>query len=408
MTADRLAIWLYEKKVALVENIRGRLRLTYTDDALADYPLGVPLLSLSLPLRPERFTHGVVRPFLDGLLLEGEPRQVVAHGLKLPREDTYGLLAALGRDCAGALIIQPWDDPPPPKATTRTAAVLKDSELEKLVTNLHGAPLGIGGPVRISLAGIQEKLLLTQMRDGRWGRPVNGTPSTHILKPEIERYPKTVENEFFCMRLARELGLSAPEVAMSRVGKRRVLIVERYDRRVHKDGSVERIHQEDLCQATGVPPENKYEEDGGPSLRRIAEILQAAASPRDLEELLRAVTLTVLVGNGDAHGKNYSLLHEPTGALRLAPVYDVLSAMSYGDHRLAASIDDLQRIDRVTGTRIVNEAVRWGLSRRRAEQIVTDLLDRVPAAAAAARDQTEGFPAHVGEVVAAQLGRLRL
>lgn len=111
-------------------------------------------------------------------------------------------------------MIQRANDPPLPKATTLTAAPLAESELEALVRNLRSAPLGIGGPVRLSLAWVQEKLLLTRMPDGAWGRPVAGTPSTHILKPEIDRYPQTVENEFFCMRLAHQLGLRVAAVAM--------------------------------------------------------------------------------------------------------------------------------------------------------------------------------------------------
>lgn len=405
--ADELAVWLYGTRIALIDQRRGRLRLHYTEDALTRYTLGVPLLSLSLPLRPERYTHGVVRPFIDGLLPEGEPRQVLANDLRLARDDTYGLIAALGRDCAGALVIQPADYPPPPSATVLTAAPLTEPELDALVRNLRSAPLGVGGTVRISLAGVQEKLALTRLPNGGWGRPTDGTPSTHILKPEIDRFPQTVENEFFCLRLAHQLGLRVPMVTMTTIGQRRVIVVERYDRRVHEDGSVERIHQEDFCQAMGVAPEKKYEQDGGPSLRAIAGILQSAAVGGSLDDLLRSVTLSVLVGNGDAHGKNYSLLHEPAGTLRLAPIYDVVSTMIYGDDRLAASVDTVTRIDRVTGERLVNEASRWGMSRRHGAEVVMELLDRVPAAAAAAREQTEGLPSSIPAVVDAQLARLR-
>lgn len=404
---DRLAVWMYDTQVALVDQLRGRLRLTYTDQALTRYGLGVPLLSLSLPVQPEHYGHGVVRSFLDGLLPEGESRQVIANDRKLRRDDTYGLIAALGRDCAGAIVIQPEEEPRPPKASTSTASLLSDQELEALVRNLRSAPLGIGGAVRISLAGVQEKLVLTRRPDGHWGRPVEGAPSTHILKPQIDRFRDTVENEFFCMRLARRLGLRVPEVAMIKIGGRRLIVVERYDRRVHTDGSVERIHQEDFCQATGLPPEKKYEQDGGPSLRKVAEILQSAAATGSLDDFLRAVTLNVLVGNGDAHAKNYSLLHESPGSLRLAPIYDVVCTMIYDDDRLAARVDNVEKIDRVTGERLLNEAARWGMSRRRAAEIVTALLDQVPTAAAAARDETDGLPAALSGIVDAQLSRLR-
>lgn len=402
-----LAIWLYGKRVALVTHARGRLRLSYTEEALGAYALGTPVLSLALPLRPEPYTHGLARPFLDGLLPEGEPRQILARDLRVAMGDTYALIEALGRDCAGALVIQPAEEPAPPQATVRTAEPLDETELADLVRNLRSAPLGVGGNVRLSLAGVQEKLLLTRTPDGRWGRPVAGTPSTHILKPEIDRFPKTVENEFFCMRLAHHLGLHVPSVEAVAVGTRGVLVVERYDRLVGADGSVERIHQEDLCQATGTPPERKYEQDGGPSLRRMGELIAAVAPPESLEEFLRAVTLNVLVGNGDAHAKNYSLLHERSGRLRLSPIYDVLSTVLYEDPRLAAYVDHVQRSDRVTGERLLNEASRWGLSRPRAMEIVAELLERCESAVASARAETDGLPAAIPQIIDAQLARLR-
>ncbi len=405
--SSELSIWLYGIRVASIQQERGRLRLSYTEEALGRYPLGAPLLSLSLPLTPQRYTHGVVRPFLDGLLPEGEARQAAANDFNVLREDTYGLIRALGRDCAGALVIQPADAPVPLPPTTLTAERLSDLEIGELIANLRDAPLGVGGRVRISLAGVQEKLLLTQLPDGTWGRPVDGTPSTHILKPEIARFSHTVENEAFCMRLAHNLGLLVAPVETTTLGGRRIIVVERYDRTVRADGSVERIHQEDFCQATGVLPDKKYEEDGGPSLRRIAEILQVTASPDSLEALLRAVIVNVLIANGDAHGKNFSLLHASSGALRLAPLYDLMSTLVYGDDRLAMYIDSVRRTDRVTADRIINEAGRWGMSERRATEILADILDRVPAAAEAARDETESFPPGVTAVVDSQVLRLK-
>jgi serine/threonine-protein kinase HipA len=405
--ADALAVWLYGIRVAVIEQERERLRLLYTREALEAYALGFPLLSISLPLTPRRYSHAVVRAFLDGLLPEGEPRRAVAADFDLRAADTFGLVRALGRDCAGALVIQPDDEPAPPHPTTQTAEPLTEAAVGDLVANLRSAPLGVSARVRMSLAGVHEKLLLTRMLDGAWGRPVEGTPSTHILKPEIAEYPNTVENEAFCMRLARHLRLPVSPVETTAIDRRRLIIVERYDRIVRADGTVARVHQEDFCQATGIPPEKKYEEDGGPTLRRIAGILQGVATPDSLESLLRAATINVLVGNGDAHGKNFSLLHDASGSLRLAPLYDVLSTLVYGDERLAMSVDDVRRTNRVTADRIVNEAARWGLSRRRASEIVAEILDRAPAAVKAARDETEGTPADVLRVVESQLAALR-
>jgi serine/threonine-protein kinase HipA len=405
--ADGLAVWLDGVRVADISQERHRLRLTYTEDAIRQYELGVPLLSLPLPLTAQRYPHGIVRAFLDGLLPEGDARQAIARDFGVSTDDTYGLIRAVGRDCAGALVIQPDDEPAPPRPTTLTAEPLTEAQIADLVANLRSAPLGVGGRVRISLAGVQEKLLLTRMPDGKWGRPVDGTPSTHILKPEIATLPDTVENEAFCMRLAKYLGLSAASVETTLVNGRKLIIVQRYDRVIHQDGSVQRLHQEDFCQATGVLPDKKYQEDGGPSLARIAGILQAVAPATDVEALLRAVVLNVLIGNGDAHAKNFSLLHHPPGALGLAPLYDLMSTLYYGDDRLAMYIDSVQRTRRVTADRILGEAARWGLLRRRASQIIADILDRTPDAIALAMAETPSLPAEIPAIIDSQLAQVK-
>jgi serine/threonine-protein kinase HipA len=405
--ADELAVWLYGDRVAIIDRDRQRPRLAYTEEAMTRYALGTPLLSLSLPVSERRYTQGVVRPFIDGLLPEGESRKSIARDVGVRANDTYALIRELGRDCAGAVVIQPADEAAPPTPTTLTAEALSDADVAALVSNLRSAPLGAGGRVRISLAGVQEKLLLTRMPDGKWGRPVDGTPSTHILKPEIAAYPKTVENEAFCMRVAQHLGLAVAAVETTTIAKRKLIVVERFDRAVKSDGSVERVHQEDFCQATGVSPETKYEEDGGPSLQRIADILQSVAATDSLERLLQAVTLNVLLGNGDAHAKNFSLLHHTSGALTLTPLYDLMCTLHYGDDRLAMYVDSVQRIDRVTAERIANEGVSWGMSRERAAATVTDILDRAPAAMSAARKQTPGLPKEMYATVEKQLARLR-
>jgi len=398
----RLAIWLYGIKVAIVEEDHRRLRLGYTAEALDSFPTGSPLLSLKLPLSSDRYPNGITRAFLDGLLPEGDPRRAIAEDFGIRADDTFGLAQALGRDCAGALVIQPDEEPAPPEATTRTAEPLNEEQLATLVDNLRDVPLGADRRVRISLAGVQEKLLLTRMPDGRWGRPVGGTPTTHILKPEIRTYPNTVENEAFCMRLAKHLGLRIADVETTAIAGRKLIVVTRYDRQIERSGAVRRLHQEDFCQATGTPPRSKYQEDGGPSLRQIAQILQNV-HPEGMSELLRAITLHVLVGNGDAHAKNVSLLHEQSGVLRLAPLYDVMSTLYYGDDRLAMYIDNVHRTNRVTVDRLVNEATSWGLPRARSSANVNDLLDAVPAAIAQAQQETPGLPPAIPQLVMAQL-----
>lgn len=245
------------------------------------------------------------------------------------------------------------------------------------------------------------------MEDGEWGQPVDGTPSTHILKPELAEYPDSVENEAFCMRVAKHLGLAVAEVETTVIGGRKLIVVQRYDRIIAADATVTRLHQEDFCQATGTESKRKYEEDGGPSLRKVAGVLDVAAAPDSLDTLLRAVTLHVLLGNGDAHAKNYSLLYDPPGTLRLTPLYDLMSTLHYGDDRLAMCVDTVQRTDRVTADRVVNEAVRWGVARARAAVIVADILERTPAAVVAAAAETPGLPDEIPSLVDRQLSQLR-
>ena len=209
------------------------------------------------------------------------------------------------------------------------------------------------------------------------------------------------------MRVARHLGLPVANVETTTIDGRRLLVVERFDRNVHPDGSVERVHQEDFCQATGRLPTMKYEDEGGPSLRQIAEILQSAAAADSVEVLLRSVTLNVVVGNGDAHGKNFSLLYERSGGLILSPLYDVLSTLHYGLDKLAMYIDNVHRTNRVTADRLVAEATRWGLSKQRASKIVADVLERAPSAIEAAHNETGDLPDEIVVVARRQLTQLR-
>jgi serine/threonine-protein kinase HipA len=363
-------------------------------------------LSVDLPLTSTEYANAQTCAFLDGLLPEGEPRLAIAADFDVPASDVFGLLAALGKDCAGALVIQPEEDPAPQTPTTFAAEPLSSDKLAELVANLRSAPLGIDRDVRLSLAGVQEKLPLTRMPDGSWGRPVQGAASTHILKPGLERFVNTVANELFCMNLAHQLGLDVAATETFLVDERPVLVVERFDRVIGHDGSVRRIHQEDLCQAFGLPPRRKYQDAGGPTLARIANLLQDVSAVGTAEVFLRALIVNIAIGNCDAHAKNFSLLHSELGALRLAPFYDLISTRFYPlkDH-LAMYVDSVQKADRVTADRIVNEAAHWGIRRPRAEQIVSDALDQLPEAVAAAAAKTVGVPDELVELVTDRIKR---
>jgi len=405
---NELALWLYGDLVATVSReTGGKVRLRYSDAALSTFELGTPLLSIGLPLADVSYPNARTRAFLDGLLPEGEQRRIIAEQLDLSSNDTFGLIRELGRDCAGAIVIQPLDEPAPAPATTRTARPLAGAEIADQVVNLKSAPLGISDHVRISLAGVQEKLLLTRLIDGSWGSPTGGTPSTHLLKPEIRAFPDTVANEAFCMRLARHLGVRTATINTTEFGGRPLIVVERFDRLVAADGSVQRIHQEDFCQVFSRSPKEKYQHDGGPSLRQIAGILRQYADPQSLIHLLEMVFVNVLVGNGDAHGKNFSVLHHRDGRIELAPLYDSLSTLYDVDSELSMYVDNVRKTRTVTFDRLMNEAIGWGIRPADVAATLGALLERVPQALEDAAAATADLPAAIPEIVASQFTNLQ-
>lgn len=289
-------------------------------------------VSLSLPLQSEPFTPAQSRPFFEALLPEGVVRERIAGSLKLAASDSYGLLTELGRDCAGALQIM---------ETTRISDVpgarwLTEEQLDALIHELPQRPLGVvpGDPrVRLSLAGIQQKAVLVRDVNGAFGEPLNGLPTTHILKPQpaAGAYPDIAVNEYFCMRLAASCGLSVATVELITADSRPCVVVERYDR----DTTVvptRRRHQEDLCQALGLTPDFKYQHPGWatPSYAALAQLLDehSLAPGADRLAAAQAAILNFLIANADAHAKNISLLHE-RGGVRLAPLYDLVSTGVY-------------------------------------------------------------------------------
>jgi serine/threonine-protein kinase HipA len=185
--------------------------------------------------------------------------------------------------------------------------------------------------MRLSLAGAQGKLAV-MIRDGKYHLSLEGAPSSHILKPESQHYSGLVENEFTCMRLAKAIGLEVAEVQMEITGEVEFLQVTRYDRMALKGGGLERVHQEDFCQALGIVPELKYQQEGGPNLKQCFNLIREVSTVPGLDVLrfFDAVIFNFLIGNNDAHGKNFSFLYTNTG-VRLAPLYDLVCTQAYPD-----------------------------------------------------------------------------
>jgi serine/threonine-protein kinase HipA len=343
---SRLAVFLGGERQGAIER-RGpsRYRFEYSTQALASSRESGAILSASLSPQEKAFTPSRSAPFFEGLLPEGSVRAAIARKFGLSEEDGFGLLSALGADCAGAVVVPPEGDRPEPVAG-KGIRLLGADELESLVDELPRRPLGVSAEVdgvRLSLGGVQDKLVLTRTPSGQFGQPTDGTPSTCLLKPDYGRYEDLAVNEAFCMRVASASGLATAATEIVRVGTTPCLYVERFDRVTDSDGAVVRIHQEDMCQALGILPAAKYEENGGPSVAAIVGLLRELGSSRaavDINSFVKAVLVDFLLGNSDAHGKNFALLYDPSTGVRLAPLYDIVSTAVYPDvaDRLAMRI----------------------------------------------------------------------
>ncbi|HLF66651.1 MAG TPA: HipA domain-containing protein, partial [Gammaproteobacteria bacterium] len=246
----------------------------------------------------------------------------------------FALLKEVGGECAGAVSVYP------PGVTPNfnekpTFHILTDKEAYKILSGLDKRPMWVGTEeVRISGAGAQNKLIIALV-DGQIAIPTRNTPSTHIIKPAISDLESTVQNEFFCMKLAQAVGLPVPHVEIRWIEGEAYYLIERYDRIKNKKGTAKRLHQEDLCQALHIPPELKYENEGGPGIQQCFSLLDermalGTMSGKNKITLLEGFLFNFLIGNGDAHGKNFSLLYEEN-AESLAPFYDLMCTMIYSN-----------------------------------------------------------------------------
>jgi serine/threonine-protein kinase HipA len=328
-----LSVWWDGAVVgALQIDEHGDLAFTYDAAWLADPAKRA--ISISLPKRAEAFNRRETRPFFAGLLPEEGQREAVARALGVSKGNDFRLLEQLGGDVAGALTLWPEGEAPPTGNGLAEAEPLDDAHLVKILDTLPTRPFLAGSEegLRLSLAGAQQKLPVVLV-NGRIALPVPGQPSTHILKPPISRLPGTTENEALAMRLAERVRLSVAPAEPRRVEDRPYLLVERYDRVVDAEGAVRRLHQEDFCQALGIAPEKKYASEGGPTFPPCFDLVRRASSQpaRAVINLMEAAIFNVILGNADAHGKNFSLLYGPRGGIELAMLYDLMCTAAYPD-----------------------------------------------------------------------------
>ncbi|MEX3897535.1 type II toxin-antitoxin system HipA family toxin [Paraburkholderia sp. BR10954] len=350
-TPNRLNLWMNGLRVGAWETARSAERLTYADEWIDD-PQGRPL-SLSLPFTPgnQPYRGQIVADYFDNLLPDSEPiRRRIAARYRTGSTTPFALLTTLGRDCVGALQLLPPDEEPN-DLTSIHGRELSDSDIAALLRGTTtAAPLGQHNPLedlRLSIAGAQEKTALLRHHN-RWLLPEGSTPTTHIFKLPLGLVGNmradmrtSVENEWLCSRIVAAYGLPVARCEIARFDEQKVLIVERFDRRLSSDATwIVRLPQEDMCQATGTSALHKYESDGGPGIEAIMEILAGSArATTDRRNFFATQLVFWLLAATDGHAKNFSIAHLPGDRYEATPLYDVLSAhpiIGSGAGRLAA------------------------------------------------------------------------
>lgn len=300
-------------------------------------------LSISLPLQKEAFENDNARPFFANLLPEEQIKKIISRNLHISEKNDFALLEKIGGECAGAVSVFPESVMPQVKPGYRK---LDEKSLHDIIIKLPQRPFLAGDEgVRLSLAGAQNKLPV-YVENEQISLALGNAPSTHILKPPIPGLEESVENEAFCMILAGKMGLPRPQVKILH-SPDTFLLIERYDRIWDKDRQLQRLHQEDFCQALQIMPDQKYESEGGPSLQKCFNLLSihSLKPAADKMALLRWVIFNVLIGNADAHAKNLALLYRQRKP-SLAPFYDLICTMAYEEltEKLAMKIGGEKRV----------------------------------------------------------------
>ncbi|WP_380872328.1 type II toxin-antitoxin system HipA family toxin [Sphingomonas sp. DBB INV C78] len=383
--SDALSVWWNGKLAGTLQlDEIGEMQFAYASAWLEDSEARA--LSFSLPKRREPFGRRECQPFFEGMLPEDSQRVAIARALGVSAGNDFRLLEHLGGEVAGALMLLPQGETPPAWSDGQPD-ILDDHRLVALLDRLPIRPMLAGeGGLRLSLAGAQSKLPVLLV-DGRIALPAPGQPTSHILKPPIARFEGTTENEFYCMTLAAAIGLDVAPVTMHTVEDRSFLLIERYDRQVDGDGRMIRLHQEDFAQALGVPSQRKYSSEGGPTFRDIFALLRKAATrpARDILKLTDAAIFNLIIGNADAHAKNFSLLHVG-GLVRLAPLYDLLSTVAYAElsAKLAMKIVKKAKLEEIEPRHWDRFAEEIGIGapylHRRIRQLCQAVLDQNSAA----------------------------
>jgi serine/threonine-protein kinase HipA len=421
-----LLVYLNNRLVGhLAKESSGAISFRY-DGSWLGWDQAFPV-SLSLPLREDPYRGDPVTVVFENLLPDSETlRRRVAEKVGARGTDAYCLLAAIGRDCAGALQFVTDGAGERVDSTAIEGELIDEAAIEKVLRNLAQAPLGLDRDedFRISVAGMQEKTALLRYK-GQWLKPRGTTPTTHLFKTRIGQLPNgidlsnSVENEYYCLKLFEAFGLPVNDARIHTFGETTALVIERFDRRWTRDGRLLRVPQEDCCQALSIPPSRKYQSDQGPGLVDILNLFKGSDTPAEDQKLaLKAQILFCLTGATDGHAKNFSIFLRTGGSYSLTPLYDILSAqpsldagqIEHKQMKLAMSVGSKNhyRIDQIHARHFVQTAERAGLPK----SIIREAIEEVLAQVEKAIIQMEaalppGFPEYIHESVSAGM-RTRL
>jgi len=396
--SSELIVLLSDREIGRVrQEQRRRLKFIYNDEwreARGAYPL-----SLSMPLAASEHPHDVIEAFIWGLLPENElVLERWAKKFQVSARSAFALISQVGEDCAGAVqFARPERLDAILNSVPANIDWLNESDIAtrlKMLRDDYSAWRRHGDAGQFSLAGAQPKTALL-LQGGKWGVPSGRIPTTHILKPPTGTFDGHAENEHFCLALARALGMPAASSTVMHFGDEVAFVVERYDRRII-DRRIVRIHQEDMCQAFGVPPARKYENEGGPSVRRIVDFLREnSGSPReDIQTFIDAVAYNWLIGGTDAHAKNYSILIGAGGRVRLAPLYDLASLLPYDELdplklKLAMKLGSKYRIRDINARSWEKLSEDLRLDKKEVARRVCEMASKLPVEARAIRKRLE-------------------
>lgn len=376
---DTLNVYLNHIKVGDLFFDQGRMSFRY-DPAYLERK-NAEALSFTMPLSVQPYGDDIVSPYFSNLLPDEGVRQKVAKILQVSPENTFGLLKEIGEDCAGAVSLFVPGRTPQDEASPLYRELSED-DADSILSNLDRRPLNVGdADFRISGAGAQNKLVACVF-GGKVSLPLRGTPSTHIIKPGIPVFEESVFNEYFCMKLAEKCKIPVPDCGILRIKGAPYYLVSRFDR-VQEDGKWTRLHQEDFCQLLHVDPRVKYESEGGPGIQLCAELLQSMELPgAAMKGFIRQIIFNFLIGNGDAHAKNFSILYR-NGKPELAPAYDLLSTLAYPDlsRKLAMKIGGEYNFRWITPGKFDRMAAQCGVKEKMLRREVKDLAAKILPAA---------------------------